>query len=179
MGVADKLKESGLILSGLGVIGFLGLVWLMIYGNLSGNLGFSQSVGSGNDTILSDVNVASTLTQVPSANFVAKANNDTWTEYNGVDDEITFNSTNVESVSFWYRNTTTDWQHIVNSSGTIYVNGSVGTQLLYPIYNNNSIIHVGRFDDTNFANVSIDDVRTYSIQISADQVLSIFNGGRA
>ena len=42
MSVANKVRESGLILGGLGVIGFLGVVWLMIYGNLSGNLGFTQ-----------------------------------------------------------------------------------------------------------------------------------------
>ena len=35
-----KIQEAGLILGGLGVIGFIGIVWLMIYGNLSGNLGF-------------------------------------------------------------------------------------------------------------------------------------------
>ena len=42
MSVAKKVQESGLILGALGVIGFIGIVWLMIYGNLSGNLGFGQ-----------------------------------------------------------------------------------------------------------------------------------------
>lgn len=42
MGVSDKVQEAGLILGGLGVIGFLGIIWLMIYGNLSGNLGFER-----------------------------------------------------------------------------------------------------------------------------------------
>ena len=42
MDVAKKVREAGLILGGLGTIGFIGIVWLMIYGNLSGNLGFSQ-----------------------------------------------------------------------------------------------------------------------------------------
>ena len=42
MDVEKKVKGAGLILSGLGVIGFIGIVWLMIYGNLSGNLGFTQ-----------------------------------------------------------------------------------------------------------------------------------------
>lgn len=41
MSVAKKLQEGGLILSALGVLGFIGVVWLMIYGNLSGNLGFA------------------------------------------------------------------------------------------------------------------------------------------
>ena len=46
MDVGKKVKESGLILGGLGVIGFIGIVWLMIYGNLSGNLGFTRDVTS-------------------------------------------------------------------------------------------------------------------------------------
>ncbi len=53
MGVANKVNEAGLILGALGVIGFLGIIWLMIYGNLSGNLGFQQdSLSFSNETIL-------------------------------------------------------------------------------------------------------------------------------
>lgn len=50
MGVAEKVREAGLILGGLGVIGFIGVVWLMIYGNLSGNLGFAAGTTGFNDT---------------------------------------------------------------------------------------------------------------------------------
>ncbi len=43
MGKSQKqIMESATILNLLLVIGFLGIVWLMIYGNLSGNLGFIQ-----------------------------------------------------------------------------------------------------------------------------------------
>ena len=45
-----KIQEAGVILGGLGVIGFLGLIWLMIYGNLSGNLGFADGTQGFNDT---------------------------------------------------------------------------------------------------------------------------------
>ena len=50
MGVAKRVQEAGLILGALGVIGFIGIVWLMIYGNLSGNLGFSAGTQGYNDT---------------------------------------------------------------------------------------------------------------------------------
>ncbi len=50
MDVAKKVKEAGLILGGLGVIGFIGIVWLMIYGNLSGNLGFASGTAGFNNT---------------------------------------------------------------------------------------------------------------------------------
>ena len=47
---AKKVQEAGMILSGLGVTGFIGLVWLMIYGNLSGNLGFAAGSSGYNTT---------------------------------------------------------------------------------------------------------------------------------
>lgn len=50
MGIADKVREAGLVLGGLGVLGFIGIVWLMIYGNLSGNLGFASGTQGYNDT---------------------------------------------------------------------------------------------------------------------------------
>ena len=50
MDVAKKVREAGLILGGLGTIGFIGIVWLMIYGNLSGNLGFAENTAGYNDT---------------------------------------------------------------------------------------------------------------------------------
>lgn len=49
----NKIRESGDILNILLVIGFLGIVWLVIYGNLSGNLGFQQtSTAFTNDTVV-------------------------------------------------------------------------------------------------------------------------------
>ena len=54
MGVNEKVRESGLILGALGVIGFIGIVWLMIFGNLDGNLGFGQDTATIlNETIAS------------------------------------------------------------------------------------------------------------------------------
>ena len=44
--LASEVSNAG----GLGVIGFLGLIWLMIYGNLSGNLGFATDTQGYNDT---------------------------------------------------------------------------------------------------------------------------------
>ena len=39
---SKKVTQAGLVLSALAIIGFIGVVWLMIYGNLSGNLGFQR-----------------------------------------------------------------------------------------------------------------------------------------
>ena len=56
--VVTKVQEAGMILGALGVIGFIGIVWLMIYGNLSGNLGFATGTSGYNNT----ENVISNLT---------------------------------------------------------------------------------------------------------------------
>ena len=50
MGFSKKVMESGAIFNALMIIGFLGVVWLMIYGNLSGNLGFTANSQADNDT---------------------------------------------------------------------------------------------------------------------------------
>lgn len=50
MGIGKKVQEAGYVIGGLGVIGFLGLIFLMLYGNLSGNLGFAANTQGYNDT---------------------------------------------------------------------------------------------------------------------------------
>lgn len=57
--VGKKVQEAGVILGGLGFIGFLGLIWLMIYGNLSGNLGFASGTTGYNNTEAVITNVTS------------------------------------------------------------------------------------------------------------------------
>lgn len=46
----SALRNSTVAFNGLMVLGFLGLVWLMIYGNLSGNMGFASGTQGYNDT---------------------------------------------------------------------------------------------------------------------------------
>lgn len=41
MGFDKNVLASGKALNAIFIVGFLGIVWLMIYGNLSGNLGFA------------------------------------------------------------------------------------------------------------------------------------------
>ena len=49
---ANAAKNSAEGLNWLLVLGFIGIVWLMIYGNLSGNLGFASGSQGDNDTEL-------------------------------------------------------------------------------------------------------------------------------
>lgn len=46
----SALRNSTVAFQGLMVLGFLGLVWLMIFGNLSGNMGFASGSQGYNDT---------------------------------------------------------------------------------------------------------------------------------
>jgi len=133
--------------------------------------------GSTTETILANVNSTQTLSQTPT-DLSAIRYNQTWLEFDGDNDVLTVNATNVESISFWYKNSTDGWQHIVNASGTMYVNGSLATPYLYPVYDDGSNINIGKSDDSTFHDVDIDDFRTYSVQIDSIQVQSIFNGGR-
>lgn len=48
--IGKKIMDSSTILNSLGVIGFLGIVWLVIYGNVGGNLGFTEGTAGYNNT---------------------------------------------------------------------------------------------------------------------------------
>ncbi len=105
------------------------------------------------------------------------ANNDTWLDFSE-DDNIITNLGSIESFSFWYKNATDDWQHIVNASGTMYTNGSAGAPLIYPIYYNGTTVFIGQFNSTDFFNGSIDDFRAYSSAITAGEIETLYDEGR-
>lgn len=50
--IARKIQDAGSILLALGVIGFIGIVLLVLYGNLAGNLGFAANTVGANNTNL-------------------------------------------------------------------------------------------------------------------------------
>ena len=62
MTVLKKVQESIGLMSALGVAGFIGIVWLMIYGFLSGNLGFAVGTSGYNNTELVIDNMTSGFT---------------------------------------------------------------------------------------------------------------------
>lgn len=134
------------------------------------------SYPSTSDTILADSGIATTLTQTPSTWSSATVKNQTWLEFDGVNDMVNVSS-DYEIISFWYKNATTDWQHIVNNSGTIYVNGSTGTALLFPIYYDGANYILGKNEST-FYDVDIDDVRVYNRTIETGEIDYIYNIGR-
>lgn len=137
---------------------------------------FGSSTGS--ESILSNNGTVNTLSSLPTEFNNATVLNSTWIDFDGVNDYLDVIDDNYETVSFWYKNSTTSWQNIINSSGTIYVNGSTGTALFYPLFYNGSDFIFGKINDTGFINVSIDEIRFYNGTINSSIALEIYNAGR-
>ncbi len=111
-------------------------------------------------------------------NIVTEVFNDTWLNFDGVNDvlEILINE---PTVSFWYRNSTSiPWIFIVNSSGTLYVNANVETPVEYPVLQNTTGFYLGQFNNSVFFNGSMDEIRIYNRTLNAGEVLTLFNLGK-
>jgi hypothetical protein len=171
-----QLNESFpavLILISLGVLVIMAIFIFVDLGDSSPTITSSSS-----QTVLID----STATLSPIGDGItssnANANNDTWLEFDGVDDVVTVTSSIINSITFWYKNTTTDWTFIANSSGTTYVNGTTGVPELFPVYYNSTDYQLGKTNDSTFVNVSIYDFRVYSRELNEGEPLGLYLLGR-
>ena len=104
-----------------------------------------------------------------------KANNDVW--INCTTDDFV-ESERYDTISFWYKNSTVDWTFIVNSSGTLYVDGVLGTPEVFPVYDDGSNMFLCKTGVATFFNGSIDDFRGYASAIDAELVNLTYLGGR-
>lgn len=98
-------------------------------------------------------------------------------EFDGVDDyfETTLTETKT-SYAFWYANASDGiWTHIVNSSGTTYVNGATGTLAVYPIYVSGNTIQVGKTGTSSYYNGSIDNIQIWDRALSADEISALYS----
>jgi len=88
-------------------------------------------------------------------------------EFDGDDDYIKINVSNTTTISYWKKNSTdTQWYHIVNSSGTLYVNGTTVSE--QKIYVNGTVIGIDGAG--NYFNGTIDEVRIWNRSLSATEV---------
>lgn len=134
------------------------------------------SATQNNETFISVYESNNSLIHTNITSLSATRKNDTWLEFDGVDDNV--ESERYNTISFWYKNATTDWTFIVNSSGTLYVNGSLGTPGIYPIYDNGINMYLGKLNSSFFFNGSMDDFRGYNNSIDAELVNLTYLGGR-
>jgi hypothetical protein len=83
------------------------------------------------------------------------------------------------SVSFWYNDATSNgWVHVVNSSGTFYVNGELGTPNKYPIVINGDKVYIGRTSMSDYFVGEISKLKIYNRVLSATEVESLYDQGR-
>jgi hypothetical protein len=84
---------------------------------------------------------------------------------------LTSNMTIPNSTSFWYKNSTGNWRHIVNVSNTYYCNAvSCSKPNDYPIYYTNGKINVSGF------NGLLDELITYNYALSQSEIDTLYNG---
>ena len=102
--------------------------------------------------------------------------NNTWLDFNGINGSVV--SPRYDTISFWYKNSTVDWTFVVNSSGTLYLNGILGTPDIYPVYDNGTNMFLGKTGASTFFDGSIDDFRGYASSIDAELVNLTYFGGR-
>lgn len=160
-----------LILISLGVLVIMAIFIFSALGDSSPGI-----ISSSSQTILTSL----TTTLSPVVNGITSssvtANNDTWLEFDGDNDVLVVER--FDTISFWYENATTDWTFIVNSSGTLYVNGVLGTPEIYPVHDDGVNMNIGKTDGSTFFNGSIDDFRGYGAEIDSSLVNLTFQDER-
>ena len=156
-------------------IAILAFVIVVVFGTLQDSEIIGQEGASSSQTILatsvgtlSPIGTGITTSEV-------KANNDTW--INCTTDDFV-ETERYDTISFWYKNATVDWTFVVNSSGTLYVNGTTGTPGAFPVYDDGANMFLCMTAAATFFNGSIDDFRGYSSSIDAELVNLTYLGGR-
>ncbi len=79
------------------------------------------------------------------------------------------------STTFWYKEDgDSTWTHVVNSSGTTYVNGETGSPTYYPITIYNNKIYIGRTDFSNYFTGAISNVNIYNRELTTTEIESLY-----
>ena len=162
------------------IISIVGVILIILFASLIiGSITESPQFACENATSETDetflVENTKTLNGTP-VTLTAQVYNNTWLDFDGVDNYVL--SERYDTISFWYKNSTVDWTFIVNSSGTLYVNGVVGTPDIFPVYDNSTNMFLGKTGASTFFNGSIDDFRGYDSSIDSVLANLTYLGGR-
>ena len=105
----------------------------------------------------------------------ASANTGQALRFDGSDDYVqTTVSESTTTVALWVQNSGV-WQHVVNVSGTNYVNGVAGTPTSYPIYFSGTTIQIGKTAASTYFDGLIDEVRVYNRALSGKEIQQLYN----
>ncbi len=168
-----KVNDTNRVFIAFLILGLVGLLFLVIFGNLDSIVGTGTTISSVSENIL--VESSTTLSNKEITSSEVKANNDTW--INCTTDDFV-ESERYDTISFWYKNSTVDWIFVVNSSGTLYVDGVLGTPDLFPVYDSGVKMFLCKTGASTFFNGSMDDFRGYNSSIDATLVNLTYLGGR-
>ncbi len=96
--------------------------------------------------------------------------------FDGVGDYIEVNVSQPKvAYSFWYKNSTSSWIHVVNNNGTNYTDGVIGNPGQYPIYVSGNTVQIGKISSTIYFRGSIDNVKIFSRVLTGAEVLALYN----
>lgn len=101
-------------------------------------------------------------------------------QFDGVNDyaNVTSLSNMGLAVELWKKGSSdTIWYHLVNSSGTLYVNGAVGSGQIIPLTNSTGTVIIGRDSPGNYFSGTIDEVKIYNRFLSADEISQHYQKG--
>jgi hypothetical protein len=105
--------------------------------------------------------------------------NDTYLSCDGINYYLRITPSSNDTLSFWYKNTTSQWIHVVNVMGTKYTNSVEANPHEYPVYWDGTYYYFCKTDATTFWEGSIDDVRGYDGGLTQGGIDEVYSGGRA
>lgn len=165
------------------VVSIVGIILVVLISALaigslldSSEFGCEDIIISNNETFLTETTEIISPIGEGITSYEVNAYNNTWIDFNGINSSIL--SERYDTISFRYKNSTVDWIFIVNSSGTLYVNGILETPDIFPVYDNGTNMFLGKTGVSTFFNGSIDDFRGYASSIDAELVNLTYLGGR-
>jgi hypothetical protein len=86
-----------------------------------------------------------------------------------------FSISEAKSIAYWKKNVTDlAWHHIVNSSGTIYVDGSQASEKIFISFTSSELI-IGNSSDGVYYNGTLDEIRIYNRALSTDEIITLNN----
>ena len=146
------------------------------------NMPFDTNIGSNSTGAVKDYSTyenngtlgGGNVSRVPTWNSSGKVGGAY--SFDGIDDNIKLTSAVSlvnKSVALWIKNNT-GWYHLVNVSGTTYVNGVV-MSVSIP-FNSTAI---GVYIDTTYFNGSIDEVQIYNHSLTPEQINASYQAGLA
>jgi len=174
----EKLLPTTILLIIIGLIIGIGVFTLS---EMQDSTAFSENtINVTSDFILADNGTETTLSNNPSTWTSATVKNRTWLDFDGTNDVLTVSDVNYRTISFWYKNsTTTNWQHIINTSNILYWNGTEVSELpLYPLFTDGTDWFFGKSDAGTFVEVDIDEITFYNDTINSTVITEIFNNER-